>query len=288
MKTTLALLALAFFSSSALGETAVEIAVRFEKQKIEALENYLTENPEADDKDAALTLLVGASMTMGDFVPIPDLLEQRYEMQPKGPDANLQVIMQEIVKPYLDSAIVSDQRDKAKAFVTRVRNDFAADPQIGGILDQWSSELYLPGVGDSMEIAFTAVDGQEIDLEQMRDQVVLVDFWATWCGPCLAEMPHLMESYAKYHDQGFEIVGISLDDNIDTLQKFLSDNQIPWPNYFDGKVWENEIAQRFGINRLPASFLIGKGGKIVASNLRGPELLAAVEKELGSESSPAE
>lgn len=273
--------------SPVFAENAIEIASKFEKEKISALETYLEENPDAEDEDLALSLLVGAWMTTGDLTQIPDLLERRYEYQPKGPEANMQVIMQEIVKPYIDSAIVTDQRDKAKAFLTQVRNDFSGSPQIGAILDQWGSELYLPGVGDTMEIAFTSVNGEEIDLEQMRDKVVLVDFWATWCGPCIADLPNVLKAYEQFHEQGFEVVGISLDDNVDTLKKFVSDNEIPWPNYFDGKVWENEIAQRFGIGRIPASFLIGKGGKIVASNLHGPELAAAIEKELSSGSSTA-
>jgi peroxiredoxin len=90
----------------------------------------------------------------------------------------------------------------------------------------------------------------------------------------------LLEAYEKYHDKGFEVIGISLDDNQDTLAQFVKNNEMPWPQYFDGKVWGNEIAQRYGIGQLPATFLVGKGGKIVASNLRGTALDEAIEKEL--------
>ena len=81
----------------------------------------------------------------------------------------------------------------------------------------------------------------------------------------------------------FDVVGVSLDDNADSLKKFVTDNGMNWPQYFDGKGWENEIAQRFGIRTIPATFLIGKGGKVVASNLRGSALEEAIEAELGGE-----
>ncbi len=79
------------------------------------------------------------------------------------------------------------------------------------------------------------------------------------------------------------MVGISLDDNIDTLKTFTQQNKMTWPQYFDGKVWENEIARRFGIKGIPATFLVGKDGKIVASNLRGNALEEAVVKALAGE-----
>ncbi len=113
----------------------------------------------------------------------------------------------------------------------------------------------------------------------MQDKVILVDFWATWCGPCVAEMPNVIAAY-DYHDKGFEVVGISLDEDKAAVEKFVSDNKMPWPQYFDGKGWENELAQQFGIKGIPATFLVGKGGKIIASNLRGTDLETAIEKAL--------
>ncbi len=280
---SLTLLTLFLAAPSLRADTAMEIAAKFEKEKIEAINSYLEVNPEARDKDAALSILVGANMAMGNFEPLPDLLGQRYDMQAKGPGANLQVIMQEIARPFIESSIVSNQRDKAKAFISRMKTDFSSNKQVGEILDQWGAELYLPNVGDTMEVAFTDTDGKEFDLAEMKNKVVLVDFWATWCGPCVAELPHVIETYNKYKDKGFEVVGISLDDNIDTLEAFTQQNKMTWPQYFDGKVWENEIAQRFGIKGIPATFLVGKDRKIVASNLRGNALEEAVVKALAGE-----
>src|SRR2546428_11372592 len=83
------------------------------------------------------------------------------------------------------------------------------------------------------DVKFTAVDGREVDLAKLKGKVVLVDFWATWCGPCVGEVPHVVETYKKFHDKGFEIVGISLDQNKDALVNFTKSHGMTWPQYFD-------------------------------------------------------
>ena len=286
MKKALTSLIILSAFSTAQAQKALEITSGFENQKIAALEAYLTENPEAQDRDTALAMLVGANMTIGKFEPLPDLLTRRYDAQPKGLEADLQVIVQEIARHLIEASMVSNQRDKAKAFITRVKADLADHPQsaqVSQFLDQVGGGLYLPGVGDEMKIAFTDLNGKEIDLEKMKDKVILVDFWATWCGPCIAEMPNVTAAYETYKDKGFEVVGISLDEDKAAVVKFIADNKMPWPQFVDGKGWENELAQRFGIRSIPATFLVGKGGRIVASNLRGPDLEAAIEKALAGE-----
>ncbi|MDP4940138.1 MAG: TlpA family protein disulfide reductase [Verrucomicrobiales bacterium] len=286
MKKALTSLIILSAFSTAQAQKALEITSGFENQKIAALEAYLTENPEAQDRDTALAMLVGANMTIGKFEPLPDLLTRRYDAQPKGLEADLQVIVQEIARPLIEASMVSNQRDKAKAFITQVKADLADHPQsaqVSQFLDQVGGDLYLPGVGDEMKIAFTDLNGKEIYMEKMKDKVILVDFWATWCGPCIAEMPNVTAAYETYKDKGFEVVGISLDEDKAAVVKFIADNKMPWPQFVDGKGWENELAQRFGIRSIPATFLVGKGGRIVASNLRGPDLEAAIEKALAGE-----
>lgn len=287
MKTTLLSLSLvAALGLPAFAETALDIATNFDQQKITALKAYLEKNPEAEDKDRALSMIIEAHLGLGDFAPVPDLLTQRYESLEKGEAADLDLIIGEIVQPMVESSIVSNQRDKAKALVTKLKSDFAAHPagdQISQVVDQIGADLFLPGVGDEMKIAFTDLAGKEVDLAKMTDKVVLVDFWATWCGPCVAEMPNVIAAYDKYKEKGFEVIGISLDEDKAAVEKFVADNKMTWSQYFDGKGWENELAQHFGISGIPATFLVGKGGKIVASNLRGEELEAAIEKALGGE-----
>jgi len=123
--------------------------------------------------------------------------------------------------------------------------------------------------------------GEKIALQDFRGKVVLVDFWATWCPPCRAELPHVKEAYQKFHERGLEIIGISLDGDINQCKKFVQDNGMAWRHIADGKKWDARLARQFGINAIPAAFLVGRDGKIVAVKPRGPELLRAIEKALG-------
>jgi thiol-disulfide isomerase/thioredoxin len=131
-----------------------------------------------------------------------------------------------------------------------------------------------------LELKFTAIDGTEIDFAKLRGKVVLLDFWASWCGPCVAEAPNVLAAYKKLHDRGFEIVGISLDQDRAAMQKAIERLGLPWAQHFDGKGWENEIAQRFGIRSIPATWLFDKQGKLRTTGLRGQELEPGVEQLL--------
>lgn len=125
-----------------------------------------------------------------------------------------------------------------------------------------------PSVGEPVSLKFNAVKGGKVDLETLKGKVVLIDFWATWCGPCVKEVPNVVATYEKLHDKGFEIVGISLDQNRSALTKFTKDNKMTWPQYFDGKGWDNEVSTRFGIRSIPAMWLVDKEGKLVTTNAR--------------------
>ena len=130
-----------------------------------------------------------------------------------------------------------------------------------------------------LDLKFTAVDGTEVDLAKMRGKVVLIDFWAVWCGPCVAELPNVIKAYEKLHPKGFEIVGISLDQDKAKLEAFTKDKGMKWVQYFDGKGWKNDISTRFGIHSIPAMWLIDKKGMLVSTNVRG-RLEEEVEKRL--------
>lgn len=124
-------------------------------------------------------------------------------------------------------------------------------------------------------------EGKELSLSEYKGKVVLVDFWATWCGPCMKEMPNVIKAYTKYHDKGFEIIGISFDKSKEKLDKVTKEKKMTWRQYFDGKGWGNLLGKKFGIRSIPATFLVGKDGKIIAKNLRGDDLEKALAKAYG-------
>ena len=141
-------------------------------------------------------------------------------------------------------------------------------------------------LGHPMEVTGTLLSGQAFDQKSLAGKVVLVDFWATWCGPCVAEIPNMLEQYEKYHTKGFEIVGISLDEDREKLTSFVADKKIPWPILHDEPEGGegNALASFYGITGIPQLILIGRDGNVITLNARGPKLaeeLAKLFKDAG-------
>ena len=131
-----------------------------------------------------------------------------------------------------------------------------------------------------LDLKFTAADGKEFDLAKLRGKVVLLDFWASWCGPCIGEMPNVVATYKKLHDKGFEIVGVSLDQEKEAMEAALKKQGMTWTQYFDGQGWKNKISSSFGIESIPAAWLLDKKGMLRETDLRGDDLGKGVEKLL--------
>lgn len=124
------------------------------------------------------------------------------------------------------------------------------------------------------------VDGRPLSLSAYKGKYVLIDFWASWCGPCRRENPHVVELYNEFNDKGFEILGVSLDQKKEAWLKAIDDDQLAWNQVSDLKGWKNEVAQLYGVSSIPHTVLLDKEGKIVAKNLRGDELRAKVAELL--------
>jgi len=131
-----------------------------------------------------------------------------------------------------------------------------------------------------LDLKFTAIDGREVDVAKLRGKVLLIDFWASWCGPCMSDAPHVVATYEKLRERGFEIVGINLDEHKGLMDSAIRRTRMTWPHHHDGKGWQNEFAQRFGIRSIPATWLFDKQGKLREMGLRGQDLEARVENLL--------
>ena len=145
-------------------------------------------------------------------------------------------------------------------------------------------------------IAFSrpVIGGKTIKFpEDFKGKIVMLDFWATWCGPCIGELPGLTKAYEKYHPKGFEILGISLDqpDQLAKVKTFLTEHKMSWEQVYDGKFWQAEIAQMYSVDSIPRAFLIdGNTGKIIATTgeLRGEALESTLGRALSSGSTEKE
>lgn len=144
-------------------------------------------------------------------------------------------------------------------------------------------------VGKTMEIQGATIDGKEFDLKQWKGKVVVVDFWATWCQPCLEELPNLMKYYEAYHHRGLEVIGVNLDDKRATLDRFLAVNQLPWPQMHHeskGPDDQHPLAEYYGIVGIPAVILIDQEGKVRSLEAYGDNLGRLLEETLGKADEP--
>ena len=134
--------------------------------------------------------------------------------------------------------------------------------------------------GQHIQIHFTAIDGKTVDIASLKGKVILIDFWATWCPPCLASLPRVKECYEKYHGKGFEVLGISWDNDQATLAKFVTEHAVPWPQHFEGS--HRRFGEEYGIGGIPYMFLVDKQGRLrfASASFEGSDFSSEIPKLL--------
>jgi thiol-disulfide isomerase/thioredoxin len=173
-----------------------------------------------------------------------------------------------LIKEYPDKPILWQQmllvaqnflakEDKKRILVEIVESKVADEETI----DRAKAAIKAVGaLGQPLEISFTAADGRQVDVQKMRGKVVLVDFWAAWCGPCIASLPEVVKLYSEYHEQGLEIVGINMDKKQPQMEQVVHRFKMPWPQYFDGKGWGTKFALEYNVSSIPQLWLVDKKG----------------------------
>ena len=167
---------------------------------------------------------------------------------------------------------VTDSKQKIKVFDSETNEEIDMAAATG--INSKFVDLGLPGP-----------QGQTVWVGDYvgQNKLVLIDFWASWCGPCIRELPNVVKAYERFHDKGLEIVGVSLDKDKASWLAAIEQTGQKWPQMSDLKGWDSEGAALYGIQSIPANVLINEQGEIVARDLRGDALLKEIESRLAAE-----
>ncbi len=230
------------------------------RERLDALVTLLLKDPKLNAEERfdlrfgkSKTLMAGLPGTMDEFLKYARELEKDFP----GREEPYQLLL---------TAAAQTEGDQARALAKEIIDGSAPEQlktRAKGMLSR------MEAVGKPVGIQYTALDGRPVDVTNMKGKVVLIDFWATWCGPCVGEIPNVKAAYEKLHAKGFEIVGISFDQSKEALEKFVAEKEMAWPQYFDGKGWGNKFGQQYGISGIPTMWLVDKKGNLRDTNARG-------------------
>lgn len=177
-------------------------------------------------------------------------------------------------KSYFSLSLVSDRATMGQYKDVKAAFDLL-DPSMqqstpGEMIAKRLDVLKRSAIGETV-LNFTQADteGKQISFSQFKGKYVLIDFWASWCGPCRAENPNVLAAYNKYKDKNFTVLGVSLDEDGAKWKKAIADDGMPWTQVSDLKGWKNEVSTYYGIQGIPSTLLVDPDGKIIAKDLRG-------------------
>jgi peroxiredoxin len=314
---TLALLSLlAMTIQTARGEGApksvADLQAAHDRALIRDLAAYILANPTSSDVDQAYMALFDKVIEHDWFAEHEDVAKQYLAAFPDGPVASLARIVATMARAHagrFDEALArykelmgslgkTEQEEFAANFADSLASASTAAGEYG--VSRQVYEILLGRYGDSPtlrqkvrdelirlelvgkpapSVAVSDVKGAPLRLSELRGKYVLVDFWATWCAPCVAELPRLQAAYARYRDSGFEIVGVSLDESKTALTDFVQVRKVNWRQVHNAS-GGGDLVEAFGVKTIPATFLIDPNGVITRLELRGPALDEALTKLL--------
>jgi peroxiredoxin len=258
-------------------KTLVQLAVGFEDWKgvLRHGDEFLGANAGAPDEAIVRLARAKALVNLGRFEDAKDA----YATLTKGLSANQHQPLWDAWTGYADLLLASGDADAARNAYAAARTA-ANNPVIDSLADAALAELALIG-GPTMPLPKSAVDldGRAVSLDDYKGKVLLIDFWATWCAPCCAEMPNIIEAYTKYHSKGLEVLGVSLDhpDSSKKLRDFVAQKKMPWRQiYYDSN--ENEVAKEYEVTGIPHTILLDREGRILRIGARGASLRQTLDK----------
>ena len=297
-----------FIHAPARGQTAAasvaEIQARHDRAFISELAQYLQKNPRADDRDQAYAALFNKAIEHDWFGEVEGLAGQYLKSDPEGPVRALAQIIQTMAQAHagrFDLALgrfrelmqglgQKDQEEFAASFSENLAATAVAAGEVSTARQVYTTLLARFGESPNLRQkiqaelkrldkvgkpapAFSAenIKGSTVRLTDYRGKYVLVDFWATWCAPCLSELPRLQAAYRAYHDAGLEIIGVSLDENKAAVVDFTKVRNIPWPQIHNASA-PADLVELLSVITIPAVYLIDPEGTIVRLDLRGKTL----------------